>query len=167
MSVSFLLSSRYWPLVVAAICVASSFASPLAAQPGKPRVAPIAAIPTAPAAAPETPAASVAPTPPPAFSQPEFPGGDAALITFLGQTMHYPADAYEQAIEGRVSVSFWIDEQGRAYGFGVVDSPHPSLTAEALRALQLMPAWTPGRRDGRIVPLLVHVPIMFRRPPKH
>ena len=107
---------------------------------------------------------SDSPAPASTLIQPEFPGGDAALIAFLGQTLRYPADAYQAGAEGRVDVSFWIDERGQPYGFGTVESPHPSLAAEALRAMRLMPLWAPGQRDGRPVPLLVHVPIVFRRP---
>ena len=106
----------------------------------------------------------VAPPPPIMYAQPEYPGGDGDLIAFLGQTLHYPADAYEAGAEGRVNVSFWIDERGHPYGFGVVEAPHPSLAEEALRAMRLMPDWAPGRREGRPVPLLVHVPVVFRRP---
>ena len=116
--------------------------------------------------------ARAASTPPPPSSlpataklvYPEFPGGDAALIAFLGQTLRYPADAYREGAEGRVDVSFWIDETGRPYGFGVVETPHPSLGEEALRALRLMPNWMPGSRDGQPLPQLVHVPVVFRRP---
>ncbi|MBC7447961.1 MAG: TonB family protein [Hymenobacteraceae bacterium] len=141
-------------------------ALPLAAQPGARGLKPLASS----AAVPQASEANSATTPAtgsvalPAFAQPEFPGGDVALIAFLGQNLHYPADVYKEKVEGKVNVSFWIDEQGRPYGFGVVESPHPSLTAEALRAMHLMPVWTPGRRDNRIVPLLVHVPVVFRLP---
>lgn len=118
------------------------------------------------AAAPQAAQKPLAPAPAPTsgFAQPEYPGGDAALIAFLGQNLHYPTDACKDGAEGRVDVSFWIDEQGRPYGFGAIDAPHPSLAAEALRAMRLMPSWIPGRRDGKVVPLLVHVPIVFKRP---
>lgn len=96
--------------------------------------------------------------------QPEFPGGDAALIQFLGQNLHYPADAWKERAEGRVDVSFWIDEQGRPYGFGVLQNIYPSLDAEALRALKLMPTWTPGQRNNKKAPMMVHVPVAFRMP---
>ncbi len=113
--------------------------------------------PSEPSANPETaPTASV--------TQPEYPGGDQALIAFLGQTLRYPTDAYEAGAEGRVDVSFWIDETGHPYGFGAVESPHPSLAAEAIRAMKLMPSWTPGQRSGQPSPMLVHVPVVFRRP---
>lgn len=100
----------------------------------------------------------------PEMVHPEFPGGDAALIQFLGQTLRYPADAYKEGVEGRVVVSFWIDEKGHPYGFGLLQPLHPSLDAEAMRALKLMPNWTPGSREGRSTPMVVHVPVVFRRP---
>lgn len=96
--------------------------------------------------------------------QPEYPGGDAALIQFLGQNLRYPVDAWQADVQGRVVVSFWIDEQGKAYGFGVLESLYPSLDEEALRAVRLMPRWEPGRRGGAPAPMVVHVPVTFRRP---
>ncbi len=112
----------------------------------------------------DTPAPAAASVPPAPNAYPEFVGGDAALMQFLGQTLRYPADAYKEGAQGKVDVSFWIDEKGHPYGFGVVESPHPSLAVEALRALRLMPDWLPGRRNGQIAPQLVHVPVVFRRP---
>ena len=95
---------------------------------------------------------------------PAFPGGEAALLTFIHERLRYPAVAARNQLEGKVIVSFWVDERGHPYGFGVVEAPHPSLAEEALRAMRLMPDWSPGRREGRPVPLLVHVPVVFRRP---
>lgn len=112
----------------------------------------------------EAPTTPLAPVVVPALVQPEFPGGDAALIEFLGRSLRYPAEAGVAGAEGKVIVSFWIDEQGHPYGFGAVESPHPSLAAEALRAMRMMPNWVPGRRVGQLVPLLVHVPVVFRLP---
>lgn len=100
----------------------------------------------------------------PVVIQPEYPGGDQALITFLGKALRYPSDAYSAGAEGKVDISFWIDEKGHPYGFGVVESPHPSLAGEAIRAIKQMPDWTPGSRDGRATPMIVHVPVVFRRP---
>lgn len=142
-------SLRWLPVAVGVVCVFVS--APAVAQPAPIEVSARANNPDLPA-------------PASLLVQPEFPGGDGALIAFLGQTLRYPADAYQDGAEGRVDVSFWIDERGHPYGFGTVDSPHPSLAAEALRAVRLMPLWTPGQRDGRPVPLLVHVPVVFRRP---
>lgn len=114
---------------------------------------------------PGTPAVITASEPgEPELVHPEFPGGDAALIQFLGQTLRYPTDAYKDGVEGRVVVSFWIDEKGHPYGFGVLQSLHPSLDAEALRALKMMPDWAPGARNGQAAPMVVHVPVVFRRP---
>jgi TonB family protein len=95
---------------------------------------------------------------------PEYPGGDRALITFLSANLRYPSDAFEAGAAGKVDVSFWIDETGHPYGFGAVQSPHPSLSAEAIRVMKLMPNWKPGQREGRPTPMIVHVPVVFRGP---
>ena len=96
--------------------------------------------------------------------QPEYPGGDEALIQFLSKSLRYPVAAFNEGAEGRVTVSFWVDEQGQTYGFGVIATPHPALAEEALRVMRTMPLWTPGQRNGQPAPMVVHVPIVFRRP---
>ena len=149
MLVRFIAGSHY--LFLALTGVALLLNSPLAAQPS-------------PASLETFAATATLPTNPPTVMQPEYPGGDAALIRFLGSTLRYPLEAFKDGAEGKVDVSFWIDEQGHPYGFGTVESPHPALAAEALRAMRLMPDWTPGQRNSRPAPMLVHVPVVFRRP---
>jgi hypothetical protein len=43
-----------------------------------------------------------------------------------------------------------------------VQSPHTTLTQEALRVAKRMPNWEPGRQEGKIVPMMVYLPITFR-----
>lgn len=109
------------------------------------------------------PAAPLPITPDPgAFSQPVFPGGPAALSAFLKDNLHYPAEASDLHVSGRVLVTFWVDETGHTYGFGAVQSPHASLTQEALRVAKRMPNWEPGRQEGKLAPMMVYLPITFR-----
>jgi TonB family protein len=99
---------------------------------------------------------------PVAFSQPIFPGGPTALSAFLKDNLHYPAEASELHVSGRVLVTFWVDETGHTYGFGAVQSPHEVLTQEALRVAKRMPNWEPGRQEGKLAPMMVYLPITFR-----
>lgn len=97
-----------------------------------------------------------------AFSQPTYPGGSAAMMAFLNKNLRYPAASQEKGTQGRVMVTFWVDEQGHAYGFGTLQAPDEALAAEAIRVTKLMPAWNPGRQDGRIQPMMVYVPVSFK-----
>ena len=94
--------------------------------------------------------------------QPEFPGGTAELLKFLRKNIKYPAECKDSSIQGRVIVTFIINKDGYICEPEVVKSVHPLLDAEALRVIGLMPAWTPGRQQGKPVRVKYSVPITFR-----
>lgn len=93
---------------------------------------------------------------------PSYPGDMEALYKFLGQQMHYPKEALENGIEGRVVVRFVVEEDGRLTHFEAVSSPSPLLSNEAIRVLRQMPRWNPAKRMGRNVRCQYNIPVMFR-----
>lgn len=93
---------------------------------------------------------------------PSYPGDMEALYKFLGQQMHYPKEALENGIEGRVVVSFVVEEDGRLTHFEAISSPSPLLSNEAIRVLRQMPRWNPAKRMGRNVRCQYNIPVMFR-----
>lgn len=95
---------------------------------------------------------------------PEFPGGQPALFRTLGQTIVYPAEALQQGLEGKVFVSFVVAESGQVQDVKVSKSVHPLLDTEALRAVQALPAFVPGKQNGRPVAVAYTLPIAFRVP---
>jgi len=42
-------------------------------------------------------------------NQPEFPGGNAALMKFLSENIKYPVIAQENGIQGRVICTFVVE----------------------------------------------------------
>jgi TonB family protein len=94
---------------------------------------------------------------------PSFPGGAKGLQKFFDNNLQYPTAATDDGIEGTVNVSFIVDEngklsspqvQGQAPGFG--------LEAEALRVIQKMPSWTPGKLKGKNVKTRFTLPVRFQ-----
>lgn len=93
---------------------------------------------------------------------PQYPGGDRELLKFIAQSIKYPTDAQEAGVQGRVICSFVVDKKGNIVEPKVIRGIDPSLDAEALRVIGMMPRWTPGRQDGKAVRVLYTVPITFR-----
>ncbi len=94
---------------------------------------------------------------------PEFPGGQSALLQFLAKNIKYPVDAFEQKKQGKVSVTFVIEKDGSITDAKVIHPLFPSLDKEALRVVNSMPKWTPGKmKDGKIVRVQYTVPITYR-----
>lgn len=94
--------------------------------------------------------------------QPSFPGGQGALMQYLNDNIKYPVVAAENGIQGRVIVQFVVSKTGAISGAKVVRSVDPSLDREALRVVNSMPAWTPGRQNGNSVNVRYTLPVTFR-----
>ena len=93
---------------------------------------------------------------------PEYPGGMQAMIEFLQANMKYPEDAAKQKVEGRVMVQFVVETDGSVTDVHVAKQVFPSLDAEAIRVVQAMPKWTPGKEKGKVVRVKYNLPIVFR-----
>jgi len=95
---------------------------------------------------------------------PEFPGGFQALMRFLSDNIQYPAEARTRRNiqQGRVIVQFVIDETGKVVEVKVIESVSPALDREAVRVVESMPNWTPGKHEGEKVRVKYTLPINFR-----
>ncbi len=94
--------------------------------------------------------------------RPEFPGGEATMLTYLRDNIVYPSDAEEQGIQGRVVVEFIVEKDGSIGNVSVIRQRHPALDREAVRVVQSMPRWTPGRNNGETVRVRYTLPVTFR-----
>ena len=93
---------------------------------------------------------------------PEFPGGQAALMSFMAKSIKYPVVAQENGIQGRVTCSFVVNKDGSIVDAEVIRGIDPSLDKEALRVINTMPKWKPGKQRGKPVRVKFTVPINFR-----
>ncbi len=93
---------------------------------------------------------------------PVFPGGAVAMMDFFMKNMKYPKDAMEAKQEGRVIAQFVVEKDGSISGSHIVKSVSPSLDAEALRIVNAMPNWTPGRQNGKPVRVKYTAPLSFK-----
>lgn len=93
---------------------------------------------------------------------PAFPGGPAALMSYLSQNTKYPVVAQENNVQGRVVVSFVVERDGSITDVRVVRSVDPSLDKEATRVVKSMPHWIPGKQNGSTVRVKYNVPVSFK-----
>jgi protein TonB len=93
---------------------------------------------------------------------PEYPGGNGELTSFLNRNIRYPIVALENGIQGRVTVSFTVNQDGSIVDVEVLRSIDPSLDKEAKRLVGSMPKWMPGRQAGKPVRVKFAVPVHFR-----
>ncbi len=94
--------------------------------------------------------------------KPSFPGGEAAMYTWLGNTIVYPPAASEEGAQGRVVVEFVVGKDGSITNVRVVRPRHPALDREAVRVVSAMPTWVPGRNNGQPVKVTYTLPVTFK-----
>lgn len=93
---------------------------------------------------------------------PKFPGGQSALMSYIAKSVKYPKAAQESGTQGRVIVQFYVERDGSITNATAVRSVSRELDAEALRIINAMPKWTPGKKQGKAVRVQYTVPVNFR-----
>ena len=85
------------------------------------------------------------------------------MINFINSTRHYPEEAYESGIEGRVTCAFVVQPDGKISHIKVLRGVESTLNQEAMRIISMMPVWIPGKISDIAVPVRVITSIPFRR----
>ena len=93
---------------------------------------------------------------------PQFPGGPSALFEYLSNNLQYPVVAEENGVQGRVIVFFIVEKDGFISNAKVVKSVDSSCDKEAIRLVESMPNWIPGKQNGEPVRVKYTVPVTFR-----
>ena len=92
---------------------------------------------------------------------PSYPGGDAALLKYIGEHTQYPEVAKENNIQGRVIIRFCVTAKGGVSQVSVLKGVDPELDKEAIRVVNTLPTFKPGKQGGKPVPVWYMVPITF------
>lgn len=92
---------------------------------------------------------------------PEFPGGEMALRAYIANAIKYPVIAQENGIQGKVYVTFVVGKDGKVSNATIARGVDPSIDKEALRVVNALPAWKPGKQRGKPVNVSYTVPINF------
>ena len=93
---------------------------------------------------------------------PQYPGGQIAMMKYIMENMKYPEQAMKEGIQGRVTVRFIVEKDGSISDVKPVLSVHPLLNKEAVRVVESMPKWTPGKHNGKPVRVRFNLPVMFK-----
>lgn len=94
-------------------------------------------------------------------SMPEFPGGMAKLMAYLGNNIKYPPLAKESGIQGRVFINFVVETDGRISKVKVLRGIGGGCDEEAVRVVEAMPKWKPGMQRGKPVRVSYNLPVKF------
>ena len=116
---------------------------------------------------------------------PEFPGGQKALMKFLHKNIRYPEAAAEYDIEGTATMTFIINEDGSISDISAHDCKivrfnttrfsqeteakqkelkqqfAMQFAKEGARVIRKMPKWTPGKLNGKAVRVKHSLRVIF------
>ena len=77
-------------------------------------------------------------------------GGFEKAREYVYKNLRYPQEARENNIQGTVRLSFVVDKTGKVKNVIIVrSSGNKSLDEEAVRVVESMPEWTPGKNKGK------------------
>lgn len=86
------------------------------------------------------------------------------LMAYINANMRYPEEAKKAGIEGRVYITFIINEDGSISDAEVIKGKElgHGLPEEAKRVIMSLPKWKPGKQNGRTVNVYFTLPISFK-----
>ncbi len=94
---------------------------------------------------------------------PEYPGGPAAIERYINNHINYPQHALNNNIQGKVNVSFVVNEYGQVNGAHIIGKGLGNgLNEEAVRVVSSLPNWKPGTVKGKPIKTKMTLPITFR-----
>jgi TonB family protein len=92
---------------------------------------------------------------------PEFPGGEKALMNYIGRNLKYPLETQKKGIQGRLFVRFVVNKSGKVENAKVIRGLEENADAEGLRVINSLPDWIPGEQKGEKVSVYFVLPISF------
>lgn len=94
--------------------------------------------------------------------QPQFPGGEAAMVKFVSDNLKYPVEAKKAAIRGSIYVQFIVEKDGSLTSPVVLRDIGGGCGAAAIEVIKRMPRWSPAMQNGQVVRAKFTLPIKFK-----
>ena len=94
-------------------------------------------------------------------NDPSFPGGMEAMYKFLAENIKYPQEAKDKNITGKVYVTFVVEADGSISNPRLLRDIGGGCGQEAIRVVNLMPRWNPGKEKGQPVRVQFNLPVSF------
>lgn len=94
---------------------------------------------------------------------PQFEGGEQAMMQFIQKNIQYPQAEKESGISGTCYITFVVEKGGSLSNMKILRGVKGGLgcDTEALRVLQIMPKWKPGKLNGKNIRVRYNLPIKY------
>jgi len=84
------------------------------------------------------------------------------MLEFIYKNIRYPKSAQKAGVEGTVVIRFIIDREGAIRNATITRDIGGGCGEEALKTVQLMPNWIPGKQKGKRVNVYFNLPVKFK-----
>ena len=91
-------------------------------------------------------------------------GGVKEFRDWVSANVKYPRDMYEKGAEGRVIVTFVVNQDGSVSDITILQSPGNEFSRAVNDVLGYSPKWEPGQQKGKFVRVKYTMPVDFRIP---
>lgn len=96
-------------------------------------------------------------------TRPKYPGGEEAFMKYLAENIVYPEEAKANKVEGRTILETVIEKDGSVTVVKVLrSSGNEALDNEAIRVVQTIKNWEPGKQRGSAVRVKYYIPVLFK-----
>ncbi|MFM2316453.1 MAG: hypothetical protein RLZZ155_785 [Bacteroidota bacterium] len=95
------------------------------------------------------------------FVEASYPGGNAALMKYIRETIRYPEVSIDRNESGKVYLSFIVETDGNLSHIKVVRGVSPEIDQEAMRIFIKSPKWVSAVCNGTAVRSSYKIPINF------
>jgi TonB family protein len=84
-----------------------------------------------------------------------------SIENYIGKNLRYPDEARDKKIEGKVLVSFLVNEYGDINDIRIEKGLSDECDEEAIRLIKQMHRWSPAEVDGHTFSVRKTVPVVF------
>jgi TonB family protein len=92
-----------------------------------------------------------------------YPGGQKGVDKYVQRNLKYPAEAYQQKIQGQVKVKFTVGVDGYVNKVEFLQSDHALFEQEAERLFKGMGKWIPAYVGKKPVEVAYEYPLSFKQ----
>jgi len=96
-----------------------------------------------------------------AEEMPEFPGGLEEMNEYILKSIRNSELNLVENTQGRVMITFVVGKEGNISDANIIRGINEEVDREALRIVQGMPRWKPGKHEGKNVSVRFTLPIKF------
>lgn len=93
---------------------------------------------------------------------PKYPGGNAALLKYISDSIKYPPIVQEHGIFSTIYLRYTVDVDGQVKDVHVLRGDNEVMNEELIRVIRSITGYEPGRQRGRAVPVEFTIPIRVR-----